>query len=89
MRQTTSKLETTILYHIDTGCGRRSLKEEVLTEGLWTVKEIDQAIKGLRVKKLLRYEDQGTFLSANFASHHGMDIKFDSNLNVYTYEDGK
>jgi len=89
MKQALSKLESAILYHIDTGCGRRILKEEVLAEGLWTVKEVDLAIKVLKVKNLLRYEDQGTFLIANFAHHHGMDIKFDQKLDVYTYEDGK
>jgi hypothetical protein len=89
MRQILSKLETSIMYHIDTGRGRRCLKNEVLSEGFWTVKEIDQAIKGLRLKKILRYEDKGTFLIVNFARHHGMDIKFDQELNVYTYEDGK
>lgn len=89
MKQPLSKLETTIMDHIDTGCGRRTLKEEVLEEQIWTTKEINQVIKALRIKGLLRYEDKGTFLIANFARHHGMDIKFDQELNVYTYEDGK
>lgn len=88
MRQPLSKLETCILDHIDTGCSRKIIKEEILKEKIWTIKEIDQAIKALRIKKLLRYEDQGTFLIANFARHHGMEIKFDEEIGVYTYEDG-
>jgi hypothetical protein len=86
MRQALSKLETAILATIDTGAGRRPVKIEVLKETGCTMKELDQAIKGLRIKGLLRYEDQGTFLVANFARHHGKDIRQESG--VYTYEDG-
>ena len=87
MRQNLSKLESSILYHIDTGAGRRHVKDEVINETKCTVKEIDQAIKGLKLKGLLRYEDQGTFLIAHFAQRHGKDIRFDNTLGIYTYED--
>lgn len=88
MRQVLSKLESSILYHIDTGAGRRHVKNEVRSKTGCTVKEVDQAIKGLRLKGLLRYEDQGTFLIAHFAQRHGKDILFDQALELYTYEDG-
>jgi len=89
MRQSLSKLESSILYHIDTGNSRKSIKEEVTADTRCSVKEVDQAIKKLRLLGLLRYEDAGTYLIANFAQHHGKDIKFDQTMEVYTYEDGK
>jgi len=89
MRRTLSKLETAILSTIDTGNNRKDVKKEVITETGFSVKEVDQTIKGLRIKGLLRYEEQGTYLVANFAKHHGKDIIYDQKLEVYTYEDDK
>ncbi len=89
MRQMLSKIESAILFHIDTGNSRRSVKEEVLAETGCTIKEVDQAIKKLKIAGLLRYEDQGTYLIAHFAQYHGKDIKFDQSMNLYSYEDGK
>lgn len=86
MRQVLSKLETSILSTIDTGNNRRDVKAGVISETGCSIKEVDQAIKRLRLLNLLRYEDQGTYLVANFAQHHGKDIKFDQVMGVYTFE---
>lgn len=89
MRQILSKLETAILSSIDTGNNRRSVKAEVISETGCSIKEVDQAIKKMRVLGLLRYEEQGTYLVANFAQHHGKGILYDRALDVYTYESEK
>lgn len=89
MRHNLSKLESAILYYIDTGSDKDYLKEQLLAEKLWSVIEIDQAIRSLKDKDLIHYEDKGTFLIAHFARHYGKDIRNDSELQIYTYEDGK
>lgn len=89
MRQALSNLESDILYHIDTGCDRKTVKERIPSKSSWTTNEINQAIKSLRVKDIIHYENRGKFLVAHFGEGYGKKIKFDNILGVYTYEDGK
>lgn len=87
MRKNLSKLESSILYHIDTGAGRSYVKAEVQKETNCEMNELNQAIKKLKMLGLIRYEDQGTYLVANFA--HRKDMRFDQTLDVYTYDEGQ
>jgi hypothetical protein len=87
MRQKLSKIESDILYWIDTGCDRAHISENLLRESV-SQKDIDLGIKSLRNKDLIHFEDKGQFIKARYGQHYGKEIKFDEELDVYTYENG-
>ena len=81
MVQQLTKLQSDILFWIDTGSCRQHVYDNIEDR---TKQEIQREIKELKNLKIIRYEGKDSFLIVNWKN---MGIRFDNDLDVYVYEE--
>ncbi len=96
MRQIMSKLESAIIFWIDTGCDRSVLTQSIREDIGCTRKETTAALKKLRAAGVICYgyitiEHSGKkdWLEVNWQDRYGKEISYEGDLGRYSYEDGQ